>query len=54
MTEERASNLSSLIFPLPSFSSGACSSMAEQRPHTPVCPLEEILSVNVVKFGEAQ
>ena len=29
----------------------ACSSMAEQRPHTPVCPAGEILVVQVVKFG---
>jgi len=25
--------------------------MAEQRPHTPVCPAGEILVVQVVKFG---
>lgn len=36
-------------FPSPALR--ACSSMAEQRPHTPVCPPGEILVVQVVKFG---
>lgn len=34
------------------FSSWACSSMAEQLPHTRVCVAGEILRMSVVKFGE--